>query len=252
MGQFGLSGTDCIGRGWLRHMGIIDHGDLPELGNMIFGHLPKEPTEREYYMQEYPKIQTVWKRDPDGKILAGEFATPELEFLSQCEWEWTEKVDGTNIRVFCEGEYIEYGGRTANAQIPAKLVAHLHQTFEVAAFAAIFAGAPVTLFGEGYGAGIQKGGGNYRPDQGFILFDVLVGRWWLRRDDVLDVASKLGIPAVPVIGRGSLPDMCVGVQTQTSLLGAPVPEGIVARTPEMLLARNGQPILAKIKRKDYA
>lgn len=47
-------------------------------------------------MREYPKIQTVWKRDDRGKIIVGEFATPEIEFLSRCDWEWTEKVDGTN------------------------------------------------------------------------------------------------------------------------------------------------------------
>ena len=30
------------------------------------------------------------------------------------------------------------------------------------------------MYGEGYGAKIQKGGGNYRQDQDFVLFDVLL------------------------------------------------------------------------------
>lgn len=201
-------------------------------------------------MREYPKIQTVWKRDERGKILVGEFATPEIEFLAQCEWEWTEKVDGTNIRVHWDGGDPLFGGRTDNAHIPAKLVAHLNETFRAGAFSTFFDAGSVTLFGEGYGAGIQKGGGDYRADQGFILFDVLVGNWWLRRDDVLDVAAKLSITAVPVVGRGNLVSMCASVG-MASALGVPRMEGLVARTPEMLLARSGEPILVKIKRKDY-
>ena len=53
-------------------------------------------------MDQYHKIQTVYKRDPATKhkyLLEGEFSTPELEFLANCQWEWTEKIDGTNVRV---------------------------------------------------------------------------------------------------------------------------------------------------------
>ncbi|KKL53664.1 hypothetical protein LCGC14_2273140, partial [marine sediment metagenome] len=50
---------------------------------------------------------------------------------------------------------------------------------------------PITLYGEGYGARIQKGGGDYRKggDVSFRLFDVLIGETWLRRVDVEDVAG---------------------------------------------------------------
>ena len=63
----------------------------------------------------------------------------------------------------------------------------------------------VLLFGEGYGPKIQ-GGGKYREDQSFVLFDVKVGDWWLNREAVDDVAEKLDIESVPVIGHGTLQD----------------------------------------------
>ena len=48
-------------------------------------------------MKEYHKIQTVYLRDPETKfriLLEGQYATPELEYLAQNKWTWTEKVDG--------------------------------------------------------------------------------------------------------------------------------------------------------------
>ena len=39
----------------------------------------------------------------------------------------------------------------------------------------VFPDGAAVLYGEGYGAKIQKGGGNYRADQDFVLFDVRVG-----------------------------------------------------------------------------
>ena len=55
----------------------------------------------------------------------------------------------------------------------------------------------VTLYGEGFGAKIQKGGGNYIPNgQSFILFDVVIDGWLLQRKNVQDIATKLGIDTV--------------------------------------------------------
>jgi len=63
------------------------------------------------------------------------------------------------------------------------------------------------LYGEGYGAKIQKGGGNYITDgASFILFDVVVGGTWLERSNVIDIAAKLHILSVPLIGHGTLLD----------------------------------------------
>ena len=54
----------------------------------------------------YHKIDTIWKRDPStGKIIEGLFSRDEFLYLTDYEWEWTEKIDGTNIHVIRSGEH---------------------------------------------------------------------------------------------------------------------------------------------------
>ena len=206
-------------------------------------------------MKEYHKIKTVFKRDPATKfktLLEGEFASPEFEYLKNNEWIFTEKVDGTNIRVMFDGEKITFGGKTERAQIPATLVEVLQNLFlaQLGQFKTIF-DCPVCFYGEGYGAGIQKGG-KYRQDQNFTLFDVKIGDWWLQRKDVLDIASKLGIGIVPAFAGGSLIRM-VGMAKNgfRSNWGDFLAEGIVARPVIELKTRNGDRIITKIKHKDF-
>ena len=103
---------------------------------------------------------------------------------------------------------------------------------------------------------IQKGGGNYIPNSvGFILFDVKVGQWWLRRENLEDIASKLNVPIVPLIGYMTLQEAIEFVSkgfnsivSQTKNHGA---EGLVLKTKSGLLFRNGQRIITKIKTCDF-
>ncbi|NIX57649.1 MAG: hypothetical protein GWN14_17430 [candidate division Zixibacteria bacterium] len=138
-------------------------------------------------MKEYHKITTVFERDPETKfktLLDGKFAKPEFEYLAENQWRFSEKVDGTNIRVMWDGEKVTFGGRTDRAQIYAPLIEKLQSYFYAGAMAEVF-DCPACLYGEGYGAKIQKGGGNYNPDDvDFALFDVLVGNTWLERSNV--------------------------------------------------------------------
>jgi hypothetical protein len=108
------------------------------------------------------------------------------------------------------------------------------------------------LYGEGYGAKIQKGGGNYRPGQDFVLFDVRVGDYWIQREDVEDVAANLGIDVVPIIGEGTLHDAVEWAKRGIpSMWGAFEAEGIVARPKVELKTRNGHRIITKIKCRDF-
>ena len=207
-------------------------------------------------MKEYHKIKTVFNRDPETKfktLLIGQYALPEFEYLKDNEWVFTEKVDGTNIRVMFDGDKITFGGKTERAQIPGTLVTKLQEMFlpGLDKFMEIF-DCPVCLYGEGYGARIQKGGGNYRNDQGFVLFDVKIGNWWLQRKDVGDVAAKLRIEIMPIIGKGNLDDLVSKVSGGfRSEWGEFLAEGIVARPAVELWARNGDRIITKIKHKDF-
>jgi hypothetical protein len=210
-------------------------------------------------MKEYHKIQTLFKRDMqnNGKtLLEGQWTLPEFEYLANNSWVFTEKVDGTNIRIMINGGDITFGGKTDSAQIPAQLIERLVQRFHTdeqrKRLAGIFLNGPACLYGEGYGTKIQKGGGNYREDQDFVLFDVKVGDWWLQREDVEDVANKLLLDVVPIIGEGSLNDaVALAKEGITSNWGPFQAEGIVARPKVELKTRNGSRIITKIKCRDF-
>ena len=221
-------------------------------------------------METYHKIQTLFKRHLDGpkkgKMIKGAWTTPELEYLAGNQWTFSSKVDGTNIRVSRFGKSVEFGGRTDRAIIPKPLMQHLEETFTTELFDSADLDN-VILFGEGYGPGIQNGG-NYRDTVSFTLFDVKVGEWWLSRENVADVGSKLDIDVVPEIGRGTLYDaidiVSTGITfTETGAIkrwgpgylksqwGAFPEEGIVARPIVDLFDRNGQRIITKIKSVDF-
>lgn len=207
-------------------------------------------------MSEYHKIQSIFKRNMDSKnkeLIEGQWTLPEFEYLAGNAWTFTEKVDGTNIRVMFKDGVITFGGRTDAAQIPAQLMARLNERFLPLAekLGEVFEDGAV-LYGEGYGAKIQKVGGNYRADQDFVLFDVLVGRYWLQREDVHDVAQKFGIDVVPVIGEGTLHDaVALAKRGITSTWGDFQAEGIVARPKVELQTRGGKRIVTKIKCRDF-
>lgn len=209
-------------------------------------------------MSEYHKINSLYKRDQhSNRLLFGQFTRPEFEYLKDNEWLCTEKVDGTNIRVVisptAEGGRVYLGGRTEKAAIPAKLIQHLQEKFLTNSLLNDTFPDGAILYGEGYGAGIQKGGGNYSKEQQFVMFDVRVGHWWLRRDDVVGIGEKLGVPVVPLIYRGKLSEMeNIVANGFSSTWGNFQAEGLVARPAVELRARSGDRIIAKLKYKDFA
>ncbi len=209
-------------------------------------------------MKEYPHIDTIWKRDManKGRIIEGDFACEEFAYLANSTWVGTEKVDGTNIRVMWDGNQVKLGGKTDNAQMYARLVTVLEEQFTAASMATQFPGEDlqVCLYGEGYGAGIQKGGGRYLPKDavGFTLFDVKVGDWWLRRSSVEEIGEAMGIRVVPTVFTGTLLEACEVVKSElTSTWGDFAAEGLVLNPSVPLLKRNGQRVIAKIKTEDY-
>ena len=210
-------------------------------------------------MNTYHKINTCFKRDPKTKkLLMWDWSKPEFEYLMNCEWVFTEKVDGTNIRVLWDGVEISFKGKTDNADIPNFLLENLHKIFDgkVDLFKAQFGDTPVCLYGEGYGDRIQKAGKNYRPDSSFILFDVKIGKWWLQRGDVVNIASKLVIDCVPLVCRTSLMSiirsfMAFKTQDFSRLSENALMEGLVGVPAVPMLDRAGERIIVKIKYADF-
>jgi RNA ligase len=208
-------------------------------------------------MDEYQKIPSPFRRNiekgPDrNKLIWGDWISPEVAQTNGLGWNWTEKVDGTNIRVGWDGHKVSYGGRTDNASLPAKLLPVLDGLFPEELFEQVFNAVPVTLYGEGYGAGIQSGG-LYRPAMSFVLFDVRIDGWWLRRPDVVDVATKLGCEVVALVTTCTIYQAIDAVRAgQNSFLNPEIAaEGLVGVTTSGLCARDGERLIVKVKAKDF-
>ena len=208
-------------------------------------------------MKTYHKIKTLWKRESERpcNMILGKYALPEFELLKDIHWYATEKVDGTNVRIMWDGNKIKFGGKTDNAQMPMFLVDKLTELFGGEAneqlFEQTFDCGDVCLYGEGFGAKIQKGGGNY-GDVNFVLFDVKIGDWWLKRSDVADIAEKLGIDVVPIIFTGTLEEISNLVSKgRDSKWGDFKAEGIIAKPINELKNRRGDRIITKLKHKDF-
>ena len=208
-------------------------------------------------MREYHKIETVFNRSTDGdkRLIWGDYRNETVEYLADNIWQFTEKIDGTNIRIHWDGHNVEIGGRTDRAQIPKHLMDYLSATFltpEVEElFEQTYGEKDVILFGEGYGAKIQNGG-DYRSDVSFILFDVLIGDNWQSREWVEATAKMFGIDVVPIVLEGTIDDgIDYVMQHNNSTIGNAVMEGVVGRPKVEIKDRLGNRIIVKIKWKDF-
>lgn len=212
-------------------------------------------------MKEYNKIDTVYERDVNGtkKLIEGKFRKPVVEFLKDCEWEWTEKIDGTNIRVYWDGHTVTFGGRTDRANIPSQLVNRLNQIFggenNAQIFEQLFGEKEVLLFGEGYGNKIQSVGEYYISDDvNFILFDVMINDMYLDRKAIEGIARAFNISSVSVVGYGTIDQAVAFIKERPKSVlaeGRCEMEGIVCRPVIELKTKAGERVIVKIKSRDF-
>lgn len=208
-------------------------------------------------MKKYHKIETVYERDTNGskKLIEGKYRNEAVEFLANNDWAFTEKIDGTNIRIYWDGHRITFGGRTESSQIPSHLVNKLSKMFlnneTEELFEQKFGEKEVILFGEGYGVKIQNGRA-YRSDVGFILFDVMINDNYQSRESVEDVAECFGLEIVPIIMHGTIQEAVNFVKTKPdSTIGTAKMEGLVGRPVVEMCDRCGNRVIVKIKACDF-
>ena len=209
-------------------------------------------------MEVYHKIKNIYERDNNSKkIIEGKFTDETIEFLKDNKWEFTEKIDGTNIRIIWDGYKVYFAGRTEKAQIPSELGNRLFELFggekNEQIFEQKFGNTPITLYGEGYGKGIQSGG-LYSDTQEFILFDVKINDNWQERENVEKIAEYFGIRTVPIVLTGTLEDGVKFIKNKPLSQIAKqeyLMEGIVGRTIKELKDRSSNRIIVKIKVNDF-
>jgi len=215
----------------------------------------------EAMFEKYPKIQSVWKRDEKTGAFLDEYSTPEIGYLADNDWLWQEKVDGENVRIGWDGRGVRFGGKSDKTKLRAHLLEWLEGYFTPDRLRDVFNETEdeehdVTLYGEGHGEKIQKDGKLYMPDGrgvSLILFDVKIGMWWLRPQDVLDIAFQLGVRTVETYGVGPISSAVEIVRHgMKSKLGDRQAEGMVLRPFVPLRDRAGHRIITKLKTKDFA
>lgn len=176
---------------------------------------------------------------------------------------------------------VRIAGKTDNAQIPKQLLEHMQKKFtnnkiyeslglkeyisvdEFAEHGWLTDGHPdatlppmYTIYGEGYGEGIQSGGWYISGGVDFIVFDVKVNNIYLKTDSRDEIARKLGADVVPFIGDFTIYEAINYVMKGFRSRVAQHPEvkmaeGLVLRTKLGLCNRRGERLIVKIKYEDF-
>lgn len=244
----------------------------------------------------YQKINTIFLRDANNVIMPYEpFVEPEFEYLRGLKWRAEEKIDGTNMRIeVTKEEVLDYtmdpsvlkgvkfniriAGKTDNAQIPKNLLKHMQEKYtneKILGALGLKEFIPVsewksmynwddyskipsiyTIYGEGYGEGIQSGGWYIKGGNEFIVFDVKVNDIYLKTEARDEIATKLGAPIVPFKGYFTLDEAIDYVRNGFRSVVAESPEvkmaeGLVLRTDLGLRNRMGNRLIVKIKYEDF-
>lgn len=173
---------------------------------------------------------------------------------------------------------VRYAGKTDNAQIPKNLLKHMEEKYpkeKVLASLGLKEFIPsseweidhnwleydqipniYTIYGEGYGEGIQSGGWYIKGGNEFIVFDVKVNDIYLKTDARDEIATKLGAPIVPLMGYFTLDEAIdfvrKGFRSQVAQNPeAKMAEGLVLRTDLGLRNRMGKRLIVKVKYEDF-
>lgn len=208
-------------------------------------------------MNTYPKIPSPFTRNEQTRAWnVGDWSSPEIAVLKDAIWTWTEKLDGTNVRIGWDGERVRIGGRSDNAQMPVPLVEWINATLPAdklrAAFKDCTPESMAVIYGEGIGPKIQKSGELYGPLR-VVAFDIRVGRVWCKRETVENLADELGLEVAPLCAVGTINDAIRIVREGQQSYAAHSPreaEGLVGKLEPDLLTRFGERIIVKVKAED--
>jgi hypothetical protein len=177
---------------------------------------------------------------------------PHVLQLLKTVWS-LEKIHGTSGHISYEGNRLRFfsGGATHE-----RFVELFDQPQLLMAFGALGHGedCPIVVFGEIYGAKLQKMRATYGDNLSFVAFEVKIDQTWLNVPNAADVARKLGLDFVPYMkvpctlaALDWARDMESHQAIKNHMGGGHPREGIVIRPLEELRYSSGDRVMVKHK-----
>lgn len=212
---------------------------------------------------KYGKFSSPFKKDEKFKN------TKELsQHIPRGKWILTEKVDGANIRIVLtkpdekgDREYfigsrkllLNPDDKGSKQFFDCLTEINIHKLINY--FQDI--NSTIVIYGEGYGAGVQKGG-IYSPTKNFRVFDIRIGSAYQDFEYVKKVCIDNQLNLVPIIGETSeiTYDECLWYleRNKKTLIKEGTggdSEGLVAKFEPVLLNKYGERLIFKIKFRDF-
>lgn len=230
-----------------------------------------------------------------NKIILGHYANPLFGYLQNNMFEAYSKIDGTNSKIVyypSSGEII-VGGKSDNANSQHGQFEYLqaiadrikpilgemypkesavftpkigdnkkvevnHIRIDSAEFDTVeMVESPIYIYGEYYGCGIQKCGGNYSKENRFAVFDICQNGWWIPSTMRHGICQNLEIEEVPrhfdMTLKAAEAKVMHGFTTCVNdvVNDQMIEEGLVLRPTTPFKDSRGNRVIVKIKYCDY-
>ncbi len=212
---------------------------------------------------KYDKFSSPFKKD-DKWMNTKELA----QWLPSGKWIKTEKIDGTNIRIILT-KPDEEGNREIHIA-SRKLILNPEDKSSKQFMDCIKdvnlnkikehfkdINSTVTIYGEGYGAGVQKGG-VYSPDKNYRVFDIRIGEAYQDFEYVEKVCIDNQLNVVPIIEEINSINYAECLYSLEQFKDTLIkeghggkPEGIVYKFEPVLLNKYKERLIFKVKFKDF-
>lgn len=204
------------------------------------------------------------------------FSRPEFEMLANVKWNWTLKIDGSNVNVIWDGERVSYVGHTDKTLFNERTKKFLDETFCTSeaetVFEDLYGEQPVKISMEFVSKDMSQ---NYGYIDGAVfIFDIFngsTGKVWTSEETLDAFVSKFegnNVFVAPFIGYMNIwnaidvakayeviwnrhPERWSEEDKIKNPLGPYVIEGLIGRLPYELFDNNGNRVITKVKCKDY-
>lgn len=226
----------------------------------------------------YDKILAPFARDTAKSKYVDivKFSRPEFEMLANVKWNWTLKIDGSNVNVIWDGERASYVGHTEKTQFNERTKKFLDETFctpeAETVFEDLYGKQPVKISMELVSKDMNQNYGYF--DGAVFVFDIFngsTGKVWTSEETLNAFVSKFegsNVLVAPFIGYMSIWDAVDVARAYEAIwnrhpekwseerivknpLGPYMIEGLVGRLPYELFNNNGDRVITKVKCKDY-